>query len=77
MFSMYPHSVSRRHGWRATAAIVWVLAAGTASPQSLAITGAVAYPSASAAPIPGAMVLAKDGRIVAVGNQVQIHPATT
>ena len=69
---MNPHSVSKRHAWRATSAIVWVLAAGTGSPQSLAITGAVAYPSSSASPIPRVTVLAKDGRIVAVGSQVQI-----
>jgi imidazolonepropionase-like amidohydrolase len=61
---MHPHFV--------TAAIVWVLAAGSASAQSLAVTGAVVYPSASAAPIRRATVLAKDRRIVAVGDQVQI-----
>lgn len=55
-------------------AIVWLLAAGTCSPQSLAITGAVAYPSASAAPIHRATVLTKDGRIVAVGSNVQVPP---
>jgi imidazolonepropionase-like amidohydrolase len=66
--------VSKSHVWRATLATVWVLAAGAALPQSVAITGAVAYPSTSAAPIPRATVLAKDGRIVAVGSQVQIPP---
>ena len=71
---MNPHSVSKIHPWWATLTIVWVLAAGTCSPQSLAITGAVAYPSGSAAPIHRATVLTKDGRIVAVGSQVQIPP---
>lgn len=71
---MNPHSDSKSHAWRATSAIVWVLAAGTCSPQSLAITGAVAYPSASAGRIPRATVLTKDGRIVAIGSQLQIPP---
>jgi imidazolonepropionase-like amidohydrolase len=71
---MNPDPFRKGHVWRATSAIVWVLAAGTASPQSVAITGAVAYPSGSAAPIRPATVLARDGRIVAVGSQVQIPP---
>ena len=74
ILNMNPHSVSKSHAWWATLAIVWVLAAGTCSPQSLAITGGVAYPSGSAAPIHRATVLTKDGRIVAVGSQVQIPP---
>jgi imidazolonepropionase-like amidohydrolase len=79
IFSMHPRSISRRPTPPLVtarkpfaSAIVLVLAAGTASAQSLAITGAVAYPSASAAPIPRATVLLKDGRIVAIGNQVRI-----
>ena len=71
---MNPHSISKSHARWATLAIVWVLAAGTCSPQSLAITGAVAYSGGSAAPIHRATVLTKDGRIVAVGSQVQIPP---
>ncbi len=71
---MNPHFVGKSHAWWATSAIVWVLAAGTGSAQSLAISGAVAYTSASAAPIAPATVLAKDGRIVAVGSQVHIPP---
>ena len=71
---MNPNFVSKSHAWCAISAIVWVLAAGTGSAQSLAITGAVAYPSASAAPTHRATVLTKDGRIVAVGSQVQIPP---
>jgi imidazolonepropionase-like amidohydrolase len=69
---MNPNSVSKSHAWWATSAIVWVLAAGTGSAQPLAISGAVAYTSASAAPIARATVLVKDGRIVAVGSQVHI-----
>jgi imidazolonepropionase-like amidohydrolase len=64
--------VNRNYGWRAGAAIAWVLVAGNGSAQSLAITGAVAYTSASAAPIHGVTVLARDGRIVAVGSQGHI-----
>ncbi len=74
ILSMNPHCISKRHGWWATLAIAWVLAAGICSPQSLAITGSVAYPGGSAAPVRRATVLTKDGRIVAVGIQVQIPP---
>jgi imidazolonepropionase-like amidohydrolase len=59
---------------RAISAIVLVLTAGIGSAQSLAISGAVAYPDGSAAPIHRATVLMKEGRIVAVGSQVQIPP---
>lgn len=72
ILNMNPHSDSKRYAWRATLAIAWALAAGTCSAQSLAITGAVAYPSASAAPIPRATVLIKDGRIVAIGSEIRI-----
>jgi imidazolonepropionase-like amidohydrolase len=57
-----------------TSTLVWFLAAGTSWPQSLAVTGAVAYTGASAAPLPQATVLAKDGRIVAVGSRLPIPP---
>lgn len=55
-------------------AAVWLLAPSTCWPQSLAITDAVAYTSPSAPPIRGATVVTKDGRIVAIGNRVQIPP---
>jgi imidazolonepropionase-like amidohydrolase len=55
-------------------AAVWLLAASTCWPESLAITDAVAYTSPSAPPIRGATVVTKDGRIVAIGNRVQIPP---
>jgi imidazolonepropionase-like amidohydrolase len=71
---MNPNFVSKSHAWWAISAIAWALAARTGSAQSLAITGAVAYPSGSAAPIHRATVLTKDGRIVAAGSQVQIPP---
>jgi imidazolonepropionase-like amidohydrolase len=64
---------SRRTSW-AAAGVFLLLAAGAASAQSLAITGAVAYTSASAAPIRQATVLTKNGRIVAIGSRVQIPP---
>jgi imidazolonepropionase-like amidohydrolase len=71
---MNPNSFCKSHAWWAISAIVWVLAPGTGSGQSLAITGAVAYPGGSAAPIHRATVLTRDGRIMAVGSQVQIPP---
>jgi imidazolonepropionase-like amidohydrolase len=71
---MNPNFVSKSHAWWAISAIAWALAARTGSAHSWAITGAVAYPSGSAAPIHRATVLTKDGRIVAAGSQVQIPP---
>jgi len=54
--------------------MVCLVSAGICHAQSLVITGAIVYPSASSAPIPRATVLIKDGRIVAVGNRIQISP---
>jgi imidazolonepropionase-like amidohydrolase len=71
---MNSNIVSKGHTWRAISAVVWVLGAAAGSAQSLAITGAVAYPGGSAAPIHRATILTKDGQIVAVGSQLQIPP---
>src|ERR1700753_3539130 len=57
---------------RVALAMGLVLSTGLCLAQSLAITGAVAYPNASGKPIRPATVLTKDGRIVAVGSQLSI-----
>src|ERR1035438_1317436 len=46
--------------------------ASPAPAKSLAIVDALVYPSATAAPLPHASVLMQDGRIVAVGERIQI-----
>ena len=53
-------------------ALVWFLAAGSAFGQSLAITGATVYPSASSAPLRRTTVLIRGSRIEAVGEQVPV-----
>jgi imidazolonepropionase-like amidohydrolase len=57
-------------------AIAWLVAAGTAFAESIAITGGKVYP-VSGPPIENATVLVTDGRIVAVGTAVTVPAGAT
>ena len=59
-------------GVRVFSLLAGAVIASPAPAKSLAIVDALVYPSATAAPLPHASVLIKDGRIVAVGERIQI-----